>query len=117
MNKKCSKYEGLFVFSDEMTFNQHILECNDCKLEHEKMQKVSSLLDEVKFYYRSKNKQKRKLKAICALLLFMVFTATFNVFSNDSDLADSLMYGETLSAEDLGFPVDSYGLLMVEDEF
>jgi hypothetical protein len=25
------------------------------------------------------------------------------------------MYGNTLSAEDLGFPVDSYGLLMVDE--
>ena len=116
MDEKCSKYEGLFVFSDETSLNQHILECEDCRAEHEKMQKVSSLLDEVKFYYRSRNRQNRKLKAICALLLFMVFTASFSVFTNDGDFADVLMYGETLSAEDLGFPVDSYGLLMVDDE-
>ena len=34
-----------------------------------------------------------------------------------ADFVDTLMYGEALSAEDLGFPVDSYGLLMVDDEF
>ena len=117
MEKKCSKYEGLFVFSDEETLNKHIAECDDCKAEHEKMQKVSDLLSEVKFYYRSKKRRAMKLKAVCALLMFMFFSATFGVVSTDSDLGDALMYGDTLSAEDLGFPVDSYGLLMVDDEF
>ena len=47
-----------------------------------------------------------------------VFSATFGYVSVvDTDLADALMYGDTLSAEDLGFPVDSYGLLVVDDEF
>ena len=117
MDDKCSKYEGLFIFSDEDTLNKHIAECDDCKAEHEKMQKVSDLLSEVKYYYRSKKQRKTKLKAVCALLMFMFFSATFGVISTDSELSDALMYGETLSAEDLGFPVDSYGLLMVDDEF
>ncbi|MBE7704053.1 MAG: hypothetical protein E7Z89_08405 [Cyanobacteria bacterium SIG28] len=117
MDKKCSKYEGLFVFSDEETLMKHIEECPECKAEHEKMEKVSGLISEVKFYYRSKKRRVMKLKAVCALLMFMFFSATYGVITNDGDLMDSLMYGETLSAEDLGFPVDSYGLLMVDDEF
>ena len=116
MNNKCSKYEGLFIFSDEETFNKHLEECSDCQEEHKKMQRVSDLIGEVKFYYRSKSMRARKLKAICALAFFMFFTATFGVISNDGELADALLYGETLSAEELGFPVDSYGLLMVDDE-
>ena len=117
MNNKCSKYEGLFIFSDEETFNKHLEECSDCQEEHKKMQRVSDLIGEVKFYYRSKSKRTRKLKAVCALALFMFFSATFGIVNNDSDFADALMYGDTLTAEDLGFPVDSYGLLMVDDEF
>ena len=117
MDDKCSKYEGLFIFSDEATLNKHIEECEDCKAEHEKMQKVSELLGEVKFYYRSKKRRAMKMKAVCALLMFMFFSTTFGVVSTDSDWADTLMYGDALSAEDLGFPVDSYGLLMVDDEF
>lgn len=117
MDNKCSKYEGLFIFSDKETFEKHLAECNDCRLEHEKMNKVSDLLDEVKFYYRAKSKRVRKLKAVCALAMFMFFSATFGVVTNDSDLADTLMYGDSLTAEELGFPVDSYGLLMVDDEF
>ena len=45
------------------------------------------------------------------LLIFSSLTA--GVVVNDEDMMDTLRYGETLSAEDLGFPVDSYGLLMV----
>ena len=33
----------------------------------------------------------------------------------DDDLLDTLKYGETLSAEDYGFPVDSDELLMVDE--
>ena len=114
MDNKCSKYEGLFVFSDEETFKKHIEECEDCKLEHEKMQKVSDLLGEVKFHYRLKKRKVMKLKAVCAVAMLMFFSASFGVVSNDSDFADALMYGDALSAEDLGFPVDSYGLIMVD---
>ena len=117
MENKCSKYEGLFIFSDEETLQKHLEECPDCRAEHEKMQKVSELIGETKFYYKSKAKRKQKLKAVCALSLFMFFSASFGIIYNDEDIADSLMYGDTLTAEDLGFPVDSYGLLMVDDEF
>ncbi|MBQ7764964.1 hypothetical protein IJ384_06340 [bacterium] len=117
MENKCSKYEGLFIFSTEEELMKHLEECPDCRAEHEKMQKVSNLIGETKFYYRSKSNRIRKLKAVCALALFMFFSATFGVVNNDNELADSLMYGDTLTAEDLGFPVDSYGLLMVDDEF
>lgn len=114
MEKKCNKYEGLFIFSDEETLKNHIAECEDCRLEHEKMEKVSDLLNEVKFHYRLKNKKIRKLKAVCVAICLILCTTTFGVVSQDEDLVDALMYGESLSAEDLGFPVDSYGLLMVD---
>lgn len=115
MDKKCSKYEGLFVFSDEATFNKHLEECEECRLEHETMEKVSGLIDEVKFYYTAKRQTKRKLKAVCAAILLVVFSTTFGIFVMDDDFTDVLVYGNTLSAEDLGFPVDSYGLLMVDE--
>ena len=37
MDKKCSKYESLFVFSDEETLSKHLQECEDCRQEQEKM--------------------------------------------------------------------------------
>lgn len=114
MDNKCSKYEGLFVFSDEETFQKHLEECSDCRAEHEKMQKVSALIAETKFYYRNKSRIVRKIKAVCCAICLIFCSATIGIVSGDSDLADALMYGESLSAEDLGFPVDSYGLLMVD---
>ena len=113
MDNKCSKYEGLFIFSDEKALEQHIQECNECRAEHEKMLKVSELISEVKPYYTKKSKL-RKLRAVAAFLFIMFFSATFGVLYTDDDIADSLMYGETLTAEDFGFPVDSYGFLMVD---
>ena len=114
MENKCSKYEGLFIFSDEMALEQHLAECEECRLEHEKMQKVSELISEVKPYYTKKKNALRKLRAVAAVLVVVFFSATFGVIYSNDDLADSLMYGQSLSAEDLGFPVDSYGLLMVD---
>lgn len=115
MDDKCSKYEGLFVFSDEETLKKHVEECEDCKLEEEKMQKVSNLIGEVKFYYKSKQKKLMKMRAVCAALFLVVFSTSFCAVTMDSDLSDILAYDNTLSAEDLGFPVDSYGLIMVDE--
>ena len=117
MDNKCTKYESLFVFSDEETLQKHIEECEDCKSEDKLMKAVSSLLDEVKFYYRAERKKKiNRLRAACAIvfLLFSSFSIGGMVLTND-DILDTLKYGDTLSAEDLGFPVDSYGLLMVDE--
>ena len=114
MENKCSKYEGLFVFSDKETFEKHLEECPDCRAEHEKMQKVSNLLAETKFYYRQRLRKVRKIKAVCVALCLIMFSAGLGITTNDSDFVDALMYGDTLTAEDLGFPVDSYGLLMVD---
>lgn len=114
MDKKCSKYEGLFIFSDNETFQQHIEECEECKQEHQKMQRVSELIGEVKHLYKNKQRKKVKLRAACAIIFVMFFSAVFGVLSNDPELADVLMYGDSLSAEELGLPVDSYGLIMVD---
>lgn len=115
MDNKCTKFEGLFVFSDDETLKNHINECEDCRKEAEKMEKVSALIDEVKLYYRAKNKKRQKFKLACAMLLLLFSTFTFGYVASNDDLLDSLKYGENLSAEDLGFPVDSYGLLMVDE--
>ena len=93
------------------------MECEECKKEHETQQKVSSLLDEVKMYYYAKRKQRiARLRAACAVM-FLVFSlvSVMGWALNDDVLMDTLKYGETLSAEELGFPVDSDGLLMVDE--
>ena len=117
MNRKCSKYESLFIFSDSETLKKHVEECEECRAEQEKMDKVSSLLDEVKFYYKAKKRNSyRRLKTACALAVLAVSFLSIGIAFTNEDLTETLMYGTTLSAEDLGFPVDSYGLLMVDEE-
>ena len=116
MDKKCSKYEGLFVFSDEETLKSHLSECEDCRNEQEKMDKVSDLIGEVKFYYLAKRKKNKTFfKTACAVMLLLFTTVTYGVYENYDDLMDTLQYGTSLSAEDLGFPVDSYGLIAVDE--
>ena len=115
MENKCSKYEGLFIFSDKETLEKHIAECEECRQEAKKMEKVSGLIDEVKFHYLAKNKKKSNMKAACAVIFLLFSTFTYGFISNDDELMDTLRYGQSLSAEDLGFPVDSYGLLMVDE--
>ena len=117
MDNKCSKYEELFFSSNQDEFEKHIKECEICRAEYENQQKVSSLLDEVKLYYFAKRrKQKFKLKVACAtmLLLFSLFSFA-EITLNNEDLLETLKYGDSLSAEELGFPVDAYGLLMVDE--
>ncbi len=115
MDKKCSKFEGLFVFSDEETLKKHLTECEECRQEQEKMDKVSELISEVKPYYLAKTRKKLVLKAMCASILFLFSLSSFGLIENYDDMKDTLQYGTTLSAEDLGFPVDSYGLIVVDE--
>lgn len=114
MKDKCSKYESLFIFSDDETLKKHISECEDCRYENEKMQKVSELINEVKFYYRKKQKKIINFKIACAMSLVLFSTLSIGVMTTNDDIMDTLMYGDALTAEDLGFPVDSYGLIMVD---
>lgn len=114
MNEKCTKYEALFTFRDENELNEHIQHCKDCKLEHDKMARVSELLQEVKPYYIEKRRNFAKVKVACALFMLMISGTTLGLVNFNTDISDTLKYGTTLSAEDLNFPVDSYGLISLE---
>lgn len=114
MDKKCTKYEALFTFRSEKELEEHLQNCPECRAEHEKMQKVSDLLNEVRPYYREKRKTLAKVKVACALFMLMVSGTTLGVINLNTDISDTLKYGTTLSSEDLGLPVDSYGLISVE---
>ena len=105
MTEKCNKYEAIFTFGNEEMMKSHLQNCPECQKEQEQMDKVSDLLKEVRPYYVQKRKSYAKL----------LFSGTvLGVVNLNSDVSDILRYGTTLSADDLGFPVDSYGLLMVE---
>ena len=118
MNRKCNKYEGLFVFSNEEELKKHIEECEFCKNEQEKLDKISDLIKEARpLFIKQEKRKKTALKTACAMVLLVLtasFITTFNVNSNTNSLAfENIKYGQSLSAEDYGFPVDSYGLIMV----
>ncbi len=114
MTEKCNKYEALFIFGNDETLQKHIEECEDCRKEHEKMQKVSELLKEVRPYYRQKRKNIAKMKIACAIFTICFSSVTLGVINLNTDISDTIKYGSTLTAEDLGLPVDSYGFIMVE---
>ena len=114
MDKKCGKYEALFTFSDDATLKKHISECDECKKEHENMEKISALIQEVKPYYRKKQNVLTRVKAACVLFAILFGGVAFSALTMNTDITDTIKYGTTLSSGDLGFPVDSYGLLMVE---
>lgn len=114
MKDKCTKYEALFTFSDEQTLMEHIKTCPDCKAEHEKMEKVSELIKEVKPYFTKKREDFAKFKIACAVCAMFLSATTLGIINLNTDISDTIKYGSTLTAEDLGFPVDSYGLVMVE---
>ena len=69
MKDKCQKYEGLFVFSDEATLKAHIENCPDCRAEHDKMCKISELLQEVKPHFIARRKRFAQMKIACAISL------------------------------------------------
>lgn len=111
---KCTKYEALFTFGNEETLREHVENCEDCKKEQQELDRVSELLKEVKPYYVAKRKNTAKLKAACAVMAIFLSGATLGIINFNTDVSDTIKYGNALSAEDLGLPVDAYGLIMVE---
>lgn len=114
MTKKCDKYESLFIFSDEKTLLEHVNECEDCKKEHEKMNRVSELIQEVKPLFKKQNRTKRILKVACVAFMMILSGFGFEYLNYDTDILDLITYGTTFTAEDLMFPTDEYGLIMVD---
>ena len=114
MDKKCTKYEALFTFADEKTFNEHLQNCKECQDENKKMEAVSELIKEVKPHFLKKKKDLAKLKIACAVFAMCLCATTLGLINFNTDISDTLKYGTTLTPEDLGFPVDAYGFVMVE---
>lgn len=114
MKEKCSKYESLFTFRSEEELLSHIEECEDCREEHEKMLKVSELLQEVRPYFVKKRKSTAKLKIACAVFMIMLSGTTLGLLNLNTDVSDTLKYGAALTSEDMGLPVDQFGLISVE---
>lgn len=115
MKEKCTKYEALFTFSDEETLKEHLLTCEDCRKEQAKMDKVSELIKEVKPEILKRRKFVAKLKAACVAFAILLSGVTLGIINLNTDISDTIRYGQVLSIEDYGFPVDSYGLIMVDE--
>lgn len=112
---KCDKYEAFFVFQNEEAFNNHIKECPDCREEHEKYLKVSSLVKEVAPIYLKKyktGKVKALKRLVCCFVLFIGLTASYTGYYMYNDYTVQ-MYGAEDSAyvSAMGLPVDDYGFL------
>lgn len=113
MKEKCTKYEALFTFRDEAALLKHIEECEDCRKEHEKMQKVSALIQEAKPLYLKQKSISQKAKVACVAGLMLISGVSFGVLNYNYDIIDYMTY-HNVSIEDMGFPTDEYGLLMVD---
>ncbi len=114
-NKKCDKYEGLFVFRNDDELNEHLKECSECREEHEKLLKVSALVKEVAPVYLAK-KQKEKTntlkKIACFIMAFSVITAfagykVYDEYRYQANTTDD-SYVTTL-----GLPTDDYGFFEI----
>jgi len=113
MKEKCKQYEGLITFGDEDRLLAHLETCEDCRAEHQKMARVSELIQEVAPSIREKRRNIAKLKMACASFALVLFVGTLGLVNLNADLRDTIMYGQTMTLEDYGLPVDSYGLIMV----
>ena len=114
MNEKCNKYESLFIFSDEASLLSHVKDCEECRKEQEIMSKVSELIQEVKPELLKVKREHAKLKIACAAFAILLSGTLLGILNFNPDISDTLRYGQTLTIEDYGFPVDSYGLIMVD---
>ena len=116
MEKKCDKYKTLFMFSDEKSLMKHIEQCEDCKKEHEMMNNISELIQEAKPLYLKDKKQKEnilKLKVACILACALFSGMVFQYFNVNYDVMYQFAYND-ISIEEMGFPVDEYGFIMVD---
>ena len=113
-NDKCSKYEGLFVFQDEEKFNEHLEHCRDCREEHQKYLKISSLVKEAAPVYLEREEKKKMMrsakKLACCLIAFIGLSAFTGYKMYDNYAYQENIEQDSIAAE-MGLPVDEYGFL------
>ncbi len=82
------------------------------------MDDISNLLQEAKPLYVARKKQRNRIKAVLCMLVGVVMIGTFmpqkSAFVDNGEWVDYEQYiSQTSPLEDMGLPVDEYGLLMV----
>lgn len=112
--KKCNGYEAMFTFLSDEDFLAHIKECEDCAKEHARMQQVTALIKEAKPYIQRKKRNVRIL--VMAATFFTAVFATLSVplCMVGVDVYDNYVTTKTVEVEEMGLPVDEYGLLYLE---
>lgn len=117
MDKKCKKFEELFVKTNEVELLDHIKKCEECRCEYENMQKVSNLIKEVKPLYRKKRRVRQNVVAMAAsfLMIFLAFFAV-QIYTPNSLVNETIasISASDYTYEQMGLPVDEYGFIMVD---
>lgn len=115
--KKCNGYESMYTFLNEEDFLKHLDVCEDCRKEHEKMQKISALIQEAKPYIVRKKKDRLKqLKVACVALGVFGVGLTYPMYTIGTDVYEKAIVQtqyDALTSEDSGFAVDEYGFLYI----
>ena len=112
--KNCNGYESMYMFLSEDDLQKHIEECEICRAEHEKLQKISALIQEAKPYIKNKKRRKNAIKAACAMFVVLCTGACFQLFFAGTGFYNDLVAQNSLTIEEMGLPVDEYGFLMVD---
>ncbi len=112
--EKCNGYEAMFTFLSDEDFLEHLKVCEDCAKEHARMQQVSALIKEAKPYIKQKRKSVRIL--VMAATFFTAVFATLSVplCMVGVDVYDNYVTAQSMDVEEMGLPVDEYGLLYLE---
>lgn len=111
MDKKCNKYESLFIFRSEEELKEHLKECPDCRAEQEKMDRLSDIIQEVKPYYAKQRTQSFTRFKVACILCFGLFTGLLTGYFANYLPMESSVYIETTEINEYGMPIDSYGLI------
>ena len=114
-NKKtCNGYEAMYTFLNDEDFSAHLEVCEECAKEHARMQRVSELIQEAKPYIKEKQKQGKILKTAAAVFVVAFTTLSIPLCMTGVNMYDNIVAQNTLTAQEMGFPVDEYGFLYVE---
>ena len=114
-NKKtCNGYEAMFTFLNDEDFQKHLEVCKECANEHAKMQRISELIQDAKPYIKEKQQKKRILKTAAAFFVIAFATLSFPAYMAGVNVYDNLVAQNSMTAQELGLPVDEYGFLYVE---
>ena len=99
MENKCQKFEGLFVFSDEETLQEHIKECPECAAEAKKMQRIAEILQEVRPYFIKKRKHYATLKIACAITFIILSGTVLGITNFNQDVNDMIRVLENVNED------------------